>query len=199
MAHRKETSPLVAAAVALEDELRAFDDLARVSGQQRMNSQKALTRAAGVLAESVNARARIEDCVRGLVAEIAGAQQRQQESIRTLVEVASELERRAKERDELLLRFGVLGGSAARVNALAGELSTRRQDGAAEAEILERLQAIQVQMTGVASEAEVLAEAAEKSDWLDIARQADAVRQQVNAVKIKLAALHRNIAANAPS
>ena len=199
MAHRKEIPSLVAAATALDDELRRFDELAREAREQRINGQKGLTRTAALLRESLNARERIEDSVRKLLAEIGSAQQRQQESIQILVDVASLLERRTKERDDLLTRFAGLGASAARVNVLAAGLATRRQEGAAETELLELLVGIQAQMTGVAAEADALTEDAEKSDWPDIARQADAVRQQVSAVKSKLAAAHRNIAASAPS
>jgi chromosome segregation ATPase len=199
MAHGKDTPSLVAAAMALDDELRAFDELAREAKDQRMNGQKSLSRTAALLSASLQARERIENGVRNLVAEIGGAQGRQEASVQTLVDVAAHLERRTKERDDLLARFAGLGTSAARVNALAANLATRRQEGAAEAEILDLLAEIQAQMTGVAAEADALTEAAERDGWPEIARQAEAVRQQVNAVKSKLAAAHRNIAANAPS
>ncbi|HEY5146759.1 MAG TPA: hypothetical protein VII82_08320, partial [Polyangiaceae bacterium] len=92
-----------------------------------------------------------------------------------------------------------LGTSAASVNALAANLATRRQEGALETEVLELLREIQTKMSDVAAEADALAEAAEKDGWPEIARQADAVRQQVNAVKSKIAAAHRTISAGAPS
>jgi chromosome segregation ATPase len=199
MPNRKDTPALVAAAMALDDELRAFDELARDAKEQRMNGQKALSRTAALLSQSLNARERIEDGVRKLVAEIGAAQKRQQDSIQILVDVAAELERRTKQRDDLLSRFAGLGTSAARVNVLAADLATRKQEGATEPEILELLTGIQAEMTGVAAEADALTEAAEATGWPEIARQADAVRQQVSAVKSKLAAAHRNIAANAPS
>jgi chromosome segregation ATPase len=199
MAERKDVPSLVAAAMALDDELRAFDEIARQANDQRMNSQKTLGRTAAVLNESVEARARIEAGVRRLVTEIGGAQERQQRSVQILVEVAAELERRTKEREALLGRFLGLGTSAASVNALAANLATRRQEGALETEVLELLREIQTKMSDVAAEADALAEAAEKDGWPEIARQADAVRQQVNAVKSKIAAAHRTISAGAPS
>jgi chromosome segregation ATPase len=199
MPERKDVPSLVAAAMALDDELRAFDEIARQASEQRINSQKTLSRTAAVLNESVEARARIEAGVRRLVTEIGGAQERQQRSVQTLVDVAAELERRTKDREALLARFAGLGTSASRVNTMAAELATKRQDGATETEVLELLREIQAQMTGVATEADALTEAAEKDGWPEIARQADAVRQQVNAVKSKLAAAHRSISAGAPS
>jgi hypothetical protein len=85
------------------------------------------------------------------------------------------------------------------VNTLAAELATKRNEGATETEVLELLREIQAQMTAVADEADGVTEAAEKDGWPEIARQADAVRQQVNAVKSKVAAAHRSISAGAPS
>jgi chromosome segregation ATPase len=203
MAERKDIPPLVAAAMALDDELRAFDDIAKQAKEQRMNSQKTLSRTAAVLNESVEARERIEAGVRRLVTEIGGAQERQQRSVQALVDVAAELERRSKAREELLTRFAGLGTSAAQVNALAAELAMKKaatkDGGATENEVLDLLREIQAQMTAVASEADALTEAAEKDGWPEIARQADAVRQQVNAVKTKVAAAHRSISAGAPS
>jgi len=199
MPERKDLPSLVAAATALDDELRAFDEIARQAKEQRMTSQKTLSRTAAILNESVEARARIEAGVRRLVSEFGDAQARQQRSVEALVEVAAQLERRTKEREALLARFAGLGTSAARINTMAAELATRRQEGATETEVLELLREIQAQMTGVAGEADAITEAAEKDGWPEIARQADAVRQQVNAVKSKLAAAHRSISAGAPS
>jgi hypothetical protein len=230
-ADRKDVPSLVAAAMALDDELRAFDEIARQAKEQRMNSQKTLARTAAVLTASVEARERIEAGVRRLVTEIGGAQERQQRSVQALVEVAAELERRTRDRELLLARFAGLGTSAARVNTLAADLASRRRenandgagngantngndgagngasenasenanDGANQTEILELLRAIQDEMSAVATEADTLATDAEKDGWPEIARQADAVRQQVNAVKSKLAAAHRTLSANAPS
>jgi chromosome segregation ATPase len=199
MAERKPIPSLVAAATALDDELRAFDEIARQAKEQRMNSQKTLSRTAAVLTESVNARTRIEEGVRRLVAEIGEAQKRQESSVHVLVEVAAELERRTKDRETLLARFATLGTSAARVNTMAADLANRRQEGAPATELLELLRGIQGEMSSVALEADALTEAAEKDGWPEIARQAEAVRQQVNAVKSKLATAQRDLAAGAPS
>jgi hypothetical protein len=199
MAERKALPSLVAAATALDDELRAFDEIARQAREQRMNSQKTLSRTAAILTESVNARARIEEGVRRLVTEIGQAQQRQEASVQVLVEVAAELEQRTKDRDALLARFAGLGTSAASVNAMAVDLAARRQAGADATELLELLREIQAKMSSVSAEADALTEGAENDGWPEIARQADAVRQQVNAVKGKLAAVQRDLASGAPS
>jgi hypothetical protein len=96
-------------------------------------------------------------------------------------------------------RFAALGESASHVNTLTNELTARRSAGATESEIIEGLQAIQVQMAAVVAEAEALATAARDKDWPELARQADAVRQQVLAAKNKLAIAQRTVATRAPS
>ena len=199
MSERKEIPSLVAAAMALDDELRAFDEIARQAKEQRMNSQKTLSRTAAVLSESVEARGRIEGGVRRLVEEIGFAQKRQETSVQALVDVAADLEERTKSRERLLTRFAGLGASAARVNTMAAELGTRRNEGAGGTEVLDLLREIEDQMSAVATEADEVGEAAEKDGWPEIARQADAVRQQINAAKSKLAAAKRTLASGAPS
>jgi hypothetical protein len=151
------------------------------------------------LTDSVEYRARIEEKLRALVMEIEAARTHQQQSIQALLEVAHELDERSKERDTLLARFGALGASAAQVSELAVKLGERKGEGAGDQELLERLGDIRGQMDGVASEARGLAEAAEAGGWSEIARQADALRQEVLAAQNKLAMARRSVAARAPS
>ena len=99
----------------------------------------------------------------------------------------------------LLRRFEALGEGARSVNALAGEVSDKRSSGASEAEVLEGIGRIQVHMASVVAEAEAISALAATQDWPDVARQADAVRQQVLAAKNKLTVAQRAAAKRAPS
>jgi len=164
-----------------------------------MRTEKGLSRAARLLTDSVEYRARIEEKLRALVGEIEAARTQQQQSIQALLEVAHELDERSKERDTLLARFGALGATAARVSGLAVKLGDRRNEGAGEQELLERLGDIRGQMERVAAEARALAETAEAGGWTEIARQADALRQEVLSTQNKLAMAQRSLAARAPS
>jgi chromosome segregation ATPase len=195
----KDGSPLLAAAAELEDELEAFAELAVEAKRHALSNEKSLSRAARALTSSVDHQARIEVKLRALVMEIEKAREKQQTSVTALMEVARDLEARTKKRDELLSRFAALGASATHVNALTIELATRKTEGAPDQEILERLAEIQLQMAGVAAEAETLATAAQHDGWTEIARQADGVKQQIHAAKNKLAIAQRDIAARAPS
>jgi chromosome segregation ATPase len=199
MSRPKETPALVAAAASLVDELSALDALAEEARHCRMRTEKGLSRAARLLTDSVEYRARIEEKLRALVGEIEAARTQQQQSIQALLEVAHELDERSKERDTLLARFGALGATAAQVSALAVKLGDRRNEGAGEQELLERLGDIRGQMERVAAEARALAETAEAGGWTEIARQADALRQEVLSTQNKLAMAQRSLAARAPS
>jgi hypothetical protein len=199
MSKGKDVPPLVAAAAALDEELRALTELAGATKGEPLDGEKSMSRATRALTASVDQQARIEQRLRALVAEIERARVGQQESLDVLVRVAHDVELRTKSRDGLLARFEALGQSAGQVNTLAVELSRRKSEGAGDAEVLERLSAIQIEMAGVVAEADVLADAAKAENWPEIARQADAVRQQVLAAKNKLALAHRNVASRAPS
>jgi hypothetical protein len=196
---KKEISPLVAAAAALDEELGALSDLADGTKHEPLDGDRSMSRATKALSASVEQQARIEQRLRGLVEEIDRARVKQQESTKALVDVAHEVERRAKSRDALLARFAALGESAGRVNSLAVELGERKSAGAPDAEILERLAGIQLEMAAVVGEAEALVEAAKSASWPEIVRQADGIRQQMLAAKNKLALAQRTVASRAPS
>jgi hypothetical protein len=192
-------SPLVLAAAAVDEELCEYDELAREAKRVELDGEKALTRAARVLEEATNRQPRIQEKLQALVAEIQAAQSRQQKSLDTLVEASRGLASRAAEFEALMNRFVALGESARGVNQLTVELSARRKDGAADGEMLEGLRSLEERMDAVVVDAEALARDAEKSAWPEIARQAEAVRQQVSAAKNKLVLAHRAVSERAPS
>ncbi len=195
----KGASPLVAAAAALEEELRQYDELAAEARRTTIDGEKSLRRAIELVRDSAGRNDRIQEKLRALVAEMESARKRQVESLDALVHAARTLEQRAQQHDVLMSRFAELGESAKRINALTQELSKRREAGAPESEILEGLAAIQVEMATVVAEAEALGSRAREEQWPEVARQADAIRQQVLAAKNKLQLAHRTVASRAPS
>jgi hypothetical protein len=195
----KDVPPLVAAAASLDEVLMGLCALAESAKQETLDSERSMSRVSGALSAAVEQQELIERCLRAVVEEIERARVRQQESTQTLLDTAHALERRAKSRDTLLARFAALGDSARHANTLAVELSARRTQGATETETLEHLSALQIEMASVVAEAEALAEEARNERWPEIARQADAARQQILAAKNKLALAHRNVASGAPS
>src|SRR5258708_18766293 len=192
-------SALVAAAAAIDEELREYDELASEAKRITLDGEKSLARAARVLERSTTSQPRIHEKLRALVTEIETARDRQQRSLEALVEVAHALEARASEFDGLMKRFAEVGFAAQRVNQGTSQLTELKAGGAPEHELLDGLRALEEQMDGVVASAKELAHDAEQHGWPEIARQADAVRQQVNSANNKLAAAHRSVAARAPS
>lgn len=152
-----------------------------------------------VVQESTARNETVQDKLRGLVKEIEEARQRQVESLNTLLEAAQRAQARSEQYEGLLKRFAALGESAKHVNTLAVEAEEKRQAGAAEGEMLERLGEVEMQMATVVAEADALFALASEQEWTDLERQADAVRQQVLSAKNKLAVARRAVATRAPS
>jgi hypothetical protein len=198
-AQTKKTSPLLEAAAALDQELRAYDELAREAKRLRVTSEKGLERAIRIVQESTGVNEAIQDKLRALVAQIEEARARQVESINVLLEAARTVQTRAEGHDALMRRFAALGESARHVNDLVGALSAKRNAGATETEVLAGLSEIQAQMATVAAEAEALTQRATEEDWPEVARQAEGIRQQVVSARNKLALAHRTLATTSPS
>jgi hypothetical protein len=199
MAKPKEESPLLSAAAALEDEIRAFADLASQTKRESLDTDRSMARATRALSDSATYHERIEEKLRGLVDAIDLVRRRQQESAEALLTIAHAVEQRAKSRDALLGRFAELGATAGQTNTLALELATRRGEGAPTSELIELLTSLEARMEAVVAEAQAIVEAASNEGWPEIARQADGIRQQMLAAKNKVALARRSIASSAPS
>jgi chromosome segregation ATPase len=183
----------------VDEELRAYDELARDAQRIEIDGEKSIARAARMLEDATKRQPAIQEKLRALVGEIEAARLQQQKSLDTLVEVSQSLQARATQYSELMDRFAELGEAAKGVNSLTTALSARRSEGAHEGELLAGLQELELRMNTVVERAESLAHDAEQYGWPEIARQADAVRQQVNAAKNKLVLAHRAVAGRAPS
>jgi chromosome segregation ATPase len=192
-------SPLVAAAAAVDEELREYDELAREARRVVLDGEKSLARAARVLAASTSRQPQIQEKLQLLVAEIEAARVRQQSSLDALVDVSRELEARATEFDGMMRRFADVGQSAQSIQRLTAELAALKASGAPEAALLEGLRKLEDEMGVVVEDAASLARDAGEGGWPEISRQAEAVRQQVGAAKNKLSLAFKTVAARAPS
>jgi hypothetical protein len=192
-------SPLVAAAAAVDEELREYDELAREAQRIVLDGEKALARAARVLASSTTRQPQIQAKLQVLVTEIEAARVRQQSSLDALVAVSHELEARATEFDGMMRRFADVGQSAQSIHKLTAELAALKATGAPETALLEGLRKLEDEMLAVVEDAASLARDAGEKGWPEISRQAEAVRQQVGAAKNKLSLAFKTVAARAPS
>lgn len=197
-------SELVAAAEALDAELRSFERLADAARRHPLSSQKNLERMAGVLKEAAESDARMEGAVRALAEAITAARQKQQAQAEVVHARALALQQRTEDFMELQRSFQALGASAADLTVRMKEVLGQRGGGAPGegsegggggggggggiaglADLVERTGA-------VTDEARRLAEAAKEKDFGDIAQQADGLRQQLAAARNRLGMLQKS-------
>lgn len=189
-------SELVAAAEALDAELRSFERLADAARKHPLSSQKNLERMAGVLKEAAESDARLEGAVRALAEAITASRGKQQAQAEVVHARALALQKRTEELMELQRSFQALGASAADLTVRMKEVLGQRGAGARGegagsggivglAELVERTGA-------VTDEARRLAEAAKEKDFSDIAQQADGLRQQLAAARNRLGMLQKS-------
>jgi len=176
VAKADDQSDLAEAALALDHELRRFDELSAAAARAKLNTEKNLERATDALTRAAESQDRINAQVQKLVAAVAAARQKQEADAAALVERAKEIAARRKEFAELLQRMSGLGAAAREVQEMlkAGP---------------DRLDEIQERMQRVADEAAGISQAAAEKEMEDVARQADGLRQQVLAAKNKVALL----------
>jgi DNA repair exonuclease SbcCD ATPase subunit len=194
-------SELVAAAEALDAELKTFERLADAARRHPLSSQKNLERMVGVLKEAAESDARMEGAVRALAEAITAARQKQQAQAEVVHARALALQQRTEAFMELQRSFQALGASAADLTVRMKEVIGQRGGGAPGegseggggggggglaglADLVERTGA-------VTDEARRLAEAAKEKDFGDIAQQADGLRQQLAAARNRLGMLQK--------
>ena len=164
------------AALALDRELRRFEDLAEQARRVKLNTEKALERATEALTRAAESQDRIHAHVQKLVAAVGVARQKQESDARALMARAEEIAARRKEFADVLERMGRLG-------EMAKEVQVALRSGPASFEQVES------RMQGIADEAGKILLTAREKEMEDVARQAEVLQQQVLAAKNKVSLL----------
>lgn len=187
-------SDLVTAAEALERELRTFEGLAEAVRKHPLSSQKNLERMAATLKEVTESDDRLSAGIQALLAAINHARERQEAQARAVHARAIELQQRAEELGALQQRYAALGVSAAELNALMQQIAARKSEtGAADADLAAGLGELIEKLGQISGEAKHLTEIAREQDFADVMQQADALRQQLQAARNKLAQLQKSL------
>jgi methyl-accepting chemotaxis protein len=182
-------SELMAAALAFDEELERFGKLADAARQGPLNSQKNLERAAGALQDAATLQEQVGDRLRGLADAIAAASQRQIVAAETLAARAQEVQAQSSATSGLLERFEALGREAREINALVVAAMPEKGDGGGPERVRQtvaQLETVEGRMSAVVERAAELGHAAEAAGLVDLARQADALRQQMLASRNKV-------------
>src|SRR5690349_15652924 len=134
---KDKPSDLAEAALALDHELRRFEDLSAQAAHAKLNTEKALERATEALQRAAESQDRIHAQVQKLVAAVAAARQKQESDAAALVARAHQIAGRRKEFSAMLQRMGALGQMAKEVQELLKEGPEKKID-----EIQQRMQKV---------------------------------------------------------
>lgn len=182
---QSESSELVNAAMAIEEELRKFESLAEEVRTGEMRSQKHLERMGKLLNQVADCDERMVANMRSLLTVLNGWRDRQQALASEVNTRALELQERTKVYQSLMERFASLGQEASTLSAHMQQVANRTQAGepVKAEDIISSLQMVNERMTAVADSAGSLANDAQAQDFVDIARDAESLRQQLLAAR----------------
>jgi len=174
----KASSPndLSEAALALDRELRRFEDLADQAERLKLTTERSVERATEALTRAAESQDRIQAHVQQLVAAVGSARQKQEADAAALMARAQQIAARRKEFADVLQRMAALGQMAKEVQ----DALKAGPDGIDE---------LQSRMQKIADEAADIALTARQKEMEDVARQADGLRQQILAARNKVALL----------
>ena len=174
---QKQTSAIVRAAEALENELEELETLSRTICKIRLDSEKNITKAARGLNEATTIPERLGEKLRALAAAMQEMQQRQQAALEPLTARATEIQQRMQRLGEHMQAFAKLGEAA-------GQLTTLLQS--EQRESPSAIEQAEAQLAQIAEGARALFEQARADDFPDVARQADALKQRIAALRGRL-------------
>lgn len=172
-------SDFLQAAEAFDSELEGFYRLVDATLRGPLNSVKHLERAANSLNQVADCEQRLSAASQVLSAAIANGHAQQLEQAQRLQERAQLISLRTSQFHQLMEGYRTLGAAATALNTATLEFGRKKKEAGASAELVQEFQSLQGQMLKVAQTAQELVEAARGAEFEDIARQIDAIRQQL--------------------
>lgn len=189
-------SPLAAAVQALDEELASFAQLAQSAQRVPLTSERNLDKAARAINDAARSQERVMAHIQALVEAIARARAEHEATAQALVARRDEVEARGARYRTQLGRFGALGQGAAAISAEVRRLGTA--EGAPTAALVGELAAVRARLGGIVEGAAALGGEAAAERMEDLARQCDALKQQVQSALNKVKLLHDKLAAALP-
>lgn len=186
-----ERSELVEAAEAIETDVSRLEAFADNAKRTKLNGEKAIARAARELAEAMKQQEKLGESLRELTEVIGRTQERQHAALARLSAHATEIQQRMTRLTGYMERFGGLGAQAAEAAQLLQALPVAELGGNHTAELLE----VDQRFTVLVADAKALADAALADEFGEIAREADALKQRIQALRGRVAELLRARAA----
>ena len=182
---KREPSPLVAAAMALEEELARISSVAREAQRLPLDSQRNVERTADKLAQLGAVDEQLGPLVQQLLGAVGALVQRQQEQAVALAARAEEVRARREALRALLGRYAALGRDARELNGMVQAFASGARPGTGEPEP-PSYDAVRETMTRLIGDAEAVARASLEQGFEDLSRQSDGLRQQLLSARNKL-------------
>lgn len=190
---------LVAAARTLEGEVARYEQTLADLARTDIVSEKTLLRAGRSLEACAEHQQRLAGFLQAFAAAMGEIQARQEKCIAATGEAMHHVKSRHDARAELLTRVAALGVRAREINEPIEGLGGVSAEANVSASVIGSLEEVRTKTEEVIAEAGALRTLAKESDWHDIERDTDALRQQLEDARNKMMRIHRTLAARAPS
>jgi len=190
---------LAAAAAALENELERYDETVTELQKLPLTSDKTLQRARKVLEQCAGHQEKLAVLLPAFAQAMQQAQLRQQQCMDATAQGTEKIRTRFEGRMALLERVAALGQSAQDINEPVAAVMSAQAEERTPAELLKSLEDVGARTEAVIAEADAVHKLAQDGDWQDIARDTDALKQQLQSARNKVLVAQRNIASRAPS
>jgi hypothetical protein len=180
------SGPLSAAAADFERELTRYQALATELSGTTVHSQETLARTQGLLGEAAACEEALGVRLRALLEAMNGARDVQQRCMEQTLKSARDLQQRAAAFTALLERVAALGTRARETSEPAIAALTRSSEGERGEALMKSLEALGDRMMAVVTEADQIVGDAEANDWPDIARDVNALKQQMQSAHARV-------------
>jgi chromosome segregation ATPase len=194
-------SDLGEAAVALQRELRRFEEMAAAARRMPLHTRKGIERAAKATAEAAAEQDRVAAALGTLVGAIHAVRERHEANAAALTARGEEIRARAEEFGALYERYSAIGEEGASLNRAVQEVAAKQGEATTPErihEVVAAIEAIEARMTQLADSARDLGQAAAATSLSDLAELANTTRQQVAAARNKLGMLRSGILSRMP-
>ncbi len=185
----KKNSPLVDAAVALEEQLEELDALARKAQKLPLDDLDNIRKTTEALSQVGAMEEQLTVRLQALMGAIGGLAQRQQQQAEVLRARADELVARRDAHETLAARYSDLGRLASEINTSMQQLveaQTRAPANEARAAAVVTARQISSQLEGLIATADEVHAAAVAQSFREIERQTHALRQQLGAARTRI-------------
>jgi hypothetical protein len=186
------------AAVALERELRRFEQEAAAARKMSMDTRKGLERAARAAGETAQGQERVNATLTALVQAIDAARKRHEANVLALAARGEEMRQRAETLAPLYDRFSAVTDEGSAVNLLVQQAATMQRNAGTQeqvATLVAFIESIEERMSKLEGEARDLGRDSAQVSASDVAEQCDSLRQQVASARNKLGMLRKSLQA----